>query len=207
MDDFISQAKSRQEVPRKPERRHWLRRILVGVVVLLAIGAGVFFWIVQKTRTNPPYSTALALIQSDVQLVEQLGEPIRDLRWLPTSGYPKQFQMQVEGPRGKADISVTAGEFEGKWELMAIDVFIREERKRLSLDTGSGAGAAPTWNPGGTPSEGESSAEIGLAPPAGINIELPSDPAPGPTGDRSQDGPDMNIQLPSIPPVPESPTP
>ena len=204
---MTSSGSPSQDAPEQPRRKHWLRRVLVGLVLLLAVGAGVFFWIVQKTRTNPPYSTALALIQSDVQLVEQLGEPIRDLRWLPTSGYPKQFQMQVEGPRGKADIGVTAGEFEGKWELMAIDVFIREGHKRFSLDTGSGAGAAPSWNPGGSPNEGESSAEIGLAPPAGIDIALPSDSPPGPTGDRSQDGPDMNIQLPSIPPVPESPTP
>ena len=207
MDDLINQPKTRQDAPPQPKRGSRLRRFLVGIVLLLAVCVCVFFWFVHKTRSNPPYNTALTLIQNDAQLVQHLGQPIRDLRWLPTSGYPKQFQMQVEGPGGKADISVTAGEFDGKWELTAVDVFIREGSKRFSLDTGSGADDAPTWNPGGSSTETTASGEIGLEPPPGVNVELPGGGPPGVEINLPEMPPEINIQLPSIPPAPESPKP
>lgn len=207
MDDLINQPKTRQDAPPPPKRRSWMRRFLTRLLLLLAVCAGLFFWMVHKTRSNPPYSTALALIQNDPQLAEHLGQPIRDLRWLPTSGYPKQFQMQVEGPRGKADISVTAGEFDSKWELTAVDVFIREGNERLSLNTGGGAGDAPTWTPGGSPPQSTTPGEISLEPPAGINIELPGSTPPGVQIDKPENTPQMNVQLPPIPPTPEAPKP
>jgi len=177
VDDIINQRQVQQDSPAQPKRGRWLRRFLLGFLLFFAIGACAFFWLTHNTRSQPPYSTALELIQNDAQLIEHIGQPIRDLRWLPTSGYPKQFQMQVDGPKGLADISVSAGEFEGKWELTAIDVFIREGSQRFSLSTGSGAGDAPTWSPAGATPDGGDSGDLGLEPPAGIHIELPEMPS------------------------------
>lgn len=206
MDDFINQPKPRQDARPQPKRKSWLRRILVALVLLAVVCVGGFFWMVQKTRTNPPYSTALVLIEKDPQLIQELGTPIRDLRWLPTSGYPAQFQMQVAGPRGKADISVTAGRFEGKWELTAVDVLIREGGKRFSLNTGS-QGAAPTWNPGGSAAQGGDSGDAGLAPPIGLDSGTSGGGPPGVKIELPEASPDMNIQLPPVPPAPEAPKP
>ena len=193
MDDFINQRRSQQDAPAPPKRGGCLRRFLLGSLLLFAVLACVFFWFTHNTRSKPPYSTALELILSDPQLIEYLGEPISDRRWLPTSGYPKQFQMQVEGPKGLADISVSAGEFDGKWELTAVDVFVREGSKRFSIDRGDGgAGDAPTWS-GGSTTGGEKTGEIGLEPPAGVDVELPGGGPPG-----------VEINLPDMPPAPES---
>ncbi len=211
MDDIINQRQSQQEAPTPPKRRNWLLIaflflfVMPAVLLLLlgGVGFGVFLWIVNDTRSQPPYSAALELIQKDAQLIEHLGEPIRDLRWLPTDGYPKQFQMQVEGPKGLADISVTAGEFDGKWELTAVDVFVREGSKRFSLEMESGSGDAPTWG-GGAATASESTGELGLDPPAGINIQLPGGGPPGVEISLPESPPDMNIQMPHVPPAPES---
>ncbi|NLS92596.1 MAG: hypothetical protein GXX96_10585 [Planctomycetaceae bacterium] len=194
MDDVVTSPQGKHDSPASPKRGRWLKRFLVGVLLLVVICVGVFFWLVSRTRGNPPYSTALELILNDSQLAEHLGEPIRDLRWLPTSGYPKQFQMQVEGPKGVADVAVSAGQFEGKWELTAVDVFIREGGKRFSLDTGSGAGDAPTWS-GGAATEDKKPDDLGLEPPAGIDLEAPGGP------------PGVKIELPPMPEMPPAPQP
>ena len=121
MDDLINQPPQAQDAPVPSRRGHWLRRLLLGLLILFGVLACAFFWFTHHARSNPPYSTALDLIQNDAQLIEHLGEPIRNVRWLPSGNYPTQFQIQVKGPRGMADISVTAGEFDGKWEVTALD--------------------------------------------------------------------------------------
>ncbi len=203
MDDIINQRQSQQEAPTRPKRGRWLKRLLLGVLLFFVAVTCLFFWFVSTTRSQPPYSTALELILSDAQLIEQLGEPVRDLRWLPTSGYPTQFQMQVEGPKGLADISVSAGEFDGKWELTAVDVFVREGSKRFSLEMEGGSSDAPTWGGGAAPAS-ESTDDLGLDPPAGIDIQLPGGGPPGVEISLPEIPPDMNIQMPDVPPAPES---
>ncbi len=204
MDDLMNQPKPQANDTPKPKRKSWLRRIFLGGVLLVALGACLFFGMVYKTRSNPPYSTALELVLNDEQMIEHLGSPIHDVRWLPTSGYPKQFQMQVEGPKGLADISVTAGEFDGQWELVAVDVLTRNGGKRFSLDTGSGSGSgeAPTWNPGGSSTEPGPSGDTGLQPPS--SIELPPTGPPGVEINLPEPSPDLNIELPPMPEGPNS---
>lgn len=207
MDDFMNHPNPQPNDTPKRKRKSWLRRIFLGAVLLVALGACLFFWIVYKTRSNPPYSTALELVLNDKQLIEHLGSPIRDVRWLPTSGYPKQFQMQVEGPKGLADISVTAGEFGGQWELVAVDVLVRNGSKRFSLDTGggSGSGDAPTWNPGGVSTEPGPSGDTGLQPPS--SVELPAGGPPGVEINLPEPSPDLKIEMPPMPAGPNSPNP
>jgi hypothetical protein len=204
VDDIINQRQTPQDASAPPKRRRWFRWLFFLAVLVIGVGFCVFSVVVYSVRSKPPYSKAIELIQSDAQLIEHIGEPIRDLRWLPTSGYPEQFQMQVQGPSGVADISVRAGEFEGQWQLMAVDVFVRESSKRFSLDTGSGAGDAPTWTPSAPGTEASGDSDIGLEPPAGIDIELPGEGPPGVNIELPEPSPDLNIQMPEIPPAPES---
>ncbi len=204
MDDIINQRQTPQEAPRPRKPRRWLLRILFGFLLLIAVGVCAFFWLVHNTRSQAPYSTALELIQNDPQLIEQVGQPIRDLRWLPTAGYPEQFQMQVEGPQGLADISVKAGQFDGNWELMAIDVLVREGSKRFSLEIGSGSGDAQLWTPPNAEAEDNGSSHIGLPSPTGTSIELPGGGPPDVEINLPEMPPTMDFQTPSIPPSPES---
>lgn len=208
MDDIINRPPEEQETLPPPSRGGCLRRALLILLLLFAVLACAFFWFTHSTRSKPPYSTALELIQNDPQLIEQLGQPIRNVRWLPSGNFPTQFQIQVKGPQGMADVSVTAGEFDGNWEVTALSARVydpdkpRETATSFSLDIGSSGGDAPVW-PGATEApawppagsgadEGsEGSGDLGLEPPPGINVELPESPP-------------MNIELPSVPPAPES---
>lgn len=206
MEDRINQTPVQQDVPARRKRGSWLRRFLLGFLLLLAVLVCVFFWLTYDTRSKPPYSTALELIRNDAQLIEHLGQPIRNVRWLPSGDYPTQFQIQVKGPKGMADISVTAGDFEGKWEITALDARVyapdspHDTARSFSLDIGISAEDAPTWPPGGAATEGEGGGDLGLEPPQGIDIGLPDGGPPS----VEIDFPDMNIEMPSIPPTPES---
>ena len=166
------------------------------------IGVGLFAAIVYRTRSNPPFVTALKLIQADAQLGEHLGTPIRDTRWLPSGAYPEQFNLRVEGPKGAADVSIRARQLEGAWVIAAADAVVLNGATRLSLDTGAGGGPgdAPSWSP---PEGGETQGEgdDGRAAP-GVKLDMPE----GPPGVRIQlpdSSPDMNIQMPSIPAPPQ----
>lgn len=206
MDDIINGPQEEQETLPPPRPGGCLRRILLVLLLLFAVLACAFFWFTHSTRSKPPYSTALELIQNDPQLIEHLGQPIRNVRWLPSGNFPTQFQIQVKGPQGMADVSVTAGEFDGTWEVTALSARVYDPDKPLEtatsfpLDIGSsigdapawpGAADAPPWPPAGAGVEGEESGNLGLEPPSGINVELPESPP-------------MNIELPSVPPVPDS---
>ena len=99
--------------PQAAPRRRWLGRLARVLLLILVIGVGLFAAIVYRTRNNPPFVTALKLIQADAQLGEHLGTPIRDTRWLPSGAYPEQFNLRVEGPKGAADVSIRARRSKG----------------------------------------------------------------------------------------------
>ena len=215
MDDVINQRQQDQEAPTPPKRGGWIRRFLFGLVLFFAVLTCVFFWFTHNTRSKPPYSTALELIEDDAKLIEHLGQPIRNVRWLPSGNFPTQFQIQVKGPQGMADVSVTAGEFEGNWEVTALSARVYDPDDPLGTATtfplgiGAGSGDAPAWSgaanapawpPAGAAPGGE--AAPGLEPPAGINMELPG----GPPGVEIEipKTPPMNIEMPSVPSAPKS---
>ena len=196
-----------------------MRRILLGLVLLVAVLTCAFFWFTHKTRSTPPYSTALELIQNDAKLIEHIGEPIRNVRWLPSGNFPTQFQIQVKGPQGMADVSVTAGEFEGIWGITALSARVFDPSKphetatSFPLDTGSGssggdapawpgAAEAPPWPPAGAAPASKGDAAPGTTPPTGTNPQLPGGP-PG-IEIKLPESPPMNIEMPSAPPAPKS---
>lgn len=221
MDDINNQPQQVQDAPVSSKQGSWLRRILLSVLLLFAVLACAFFWFTYNARSNPPYSTALELIQNDARLIEYLGKPIQNVRWLPSGNYPTQFQIQVKGPQGMADVSVTAGEFDGKWEITALDARVfdperpHETAKTFSIDIGSSDGDAPVWPPAGASPESGGGVIPGLAPPGGVDIELPSSGPPGVEVELPSSGPPgvevelpaappMNIEQPSVPPAPKS---
>jgi len=218
VDDAINRSEEVQETPAPPKRGGWLRRLLLGFVVLIAVLTCAFFWFTHNVRSKPPYSTALELIQKDTKLIDAIGEPIQNVRWLPSGNFPSQFQIQVKGPQGRADVSVTAGEFGGNWEVTAMNARVfdpskpRETAPSFPLDAGRGGGAgeapawpgaaeAPAWPPAGAATEGESGTIPGLAPPSGFNMESPGGPPN--VNIELPDSPPMNVELPAVPPAPE----
>lgn len=202
MDDILKPQQPTERPAPRP-RRHWFRWFLFFLLFIVLAGAGVFAAIVYRTRGAPPFSTALKLIQEDPQLSEHLGRPIKDKRWLPSGPYPEQFNLQVEGPKGVADVTVRARQFEGAWALLSVDAVVLNGGKRLSLDTGAGGGPgeAPTWSPSGAGTA--PGGDAGLEPPAGVNVELPAGP-PGISIELPDSPPDLKIQMPSAaePPKP-----
>ena len=214
MDDVMNRPEGEQETSTTSKRGGCLRRLLLGFVLLISVATCAFFWFTHKTRSRPPFSTALELIQNDVKLIEHIGEPISNVRWLPSGNFPSQFQIQVKGPKGMADVSVTAGEFGGVWEVTALSARVFDPSKphetatSFPLDTGSGTGAgeapawpgaseapawrgaseAPAWPPAGTTPEGSGTASE-FKPPSGPQTGPPEGP------------PNVNIEVPNSPPL------
>ena len=201
MDDVLNPRQPDAPAASRPRRR-WFRRLLYFLLLIVVGGAGVFAVIVYRVRSSPPFVTALKLIQEDPQLNEYLGGPLRETRLLPSGPYPEQFNLQVKGPNGVADVSIRARQLEGKWVLSAVDAVILNGGKRLSLDTsaGGGPGDAPTWSPsGGGATAGD---DAGLEPPPGVKVEQPEGP-PGVSIELPESPPDLDIQMPSIPSPPK----
>jgi cytochrome oxidase complex assembly protein 1 len=175
--------------------RKWPCFIVVFAIILFllcsGLGGGIFVFIAGARKSSPPYRMALEQVQTNPQVIEQLGQPIEDATILPAVNYDSgraSLDFDVAGPNGKAHVRAEARMIGGQWGLTSVEVNI-DGGGHLSLDVSSGEGPsdAPAW----TPNAGDAtSLEDSATTPAEMKIEV--------------DLPfDVDVQLPDIPKLPE----
>ena len=148
--------------------------VLAMILVCSGVCGGVFLAIAGAMKSSPVYRMALERVQSDPQVIEELGQPIAGTSWLPTGNIAvtndsgrASLDFNVAGPSGSAHVRTEARMIGGQWGLTSVEVHL-DGGETLSLDVGSDEGLsdAPAWSPQGgqttTPGESDS-------PPPAIN--------------------------------------
>ncbi len=69
------------------------------VVGGLAVGAFIFFGVVQVIKSSAPYQTALSKAQNSPEVQEELGTPIKD-------GFMPSGSVKVENDTGTAEFTI-----------------------------------------------------------------------------------------------------
>jgi hypothetical protein len=120
-------------------RRNWIIAILVAVVVLLAaIGVGVFFFVMSLMKGSDVYREALARMNANALATQVLGAPIE-------AGFP-MGKIQISGPSGEAELSIPvtgsarrgtiyleATKEMGKWRYDRIELEVEGRDERIDL--------------------------------------------------------------------------
>lgn len=177
------------EASRPEQKSSWKRWVAALVVVAILVAAAALGWYAGggKYKWSSPYREALRQVAGHPQVVQRLGQPVRDASWLPsgsmTPGERPQANLmfRVAGPRGKADVHVQARQVAGKWGGTISVSFGPGERVQLELGEAD-EGAAPRFEPAGQ-------ASGPAATPAPPPPAAPGQPAPGPS-------PEIRIDIP-----------
>jgi hypothetical protein len=120
-------------------RRNWIIAALVAVLVLLiAIGVGVFFFIVSLLKGSDVYREALARMNANERATQVLGLPIE-------AGFP-MGNIQISGPSGEAALSIPvtgslrrgtiyleATKAMGQWTYDRIELEVEGRDERIDL--------------------------------------------------------------------------
>lgn len=136
-----SRTVSMSSVPRAlPHRNRWSRRhwkLLVSLIVLCsgAAVAALFYFI----RTSDAASLAISTAQSNTQLQQRLGEPIR-VGWIisgniqvnPASG-SADLAIPVSGPKGSGTVYTEAHKSAGLWHLDQLQFADKASGERMDL--------------------------------------------------------------------------
>ncbi len=182
----------------KPQRSRCRRALLVLLVVVIVIGVGapvVWYQLGGKLRYTQPYKAAMALLEKDPQVRQQLGAPIRNasILGLPSGsvfGENANLVFKIGGPKGKAAVRADARVIGGQWAVRALEVTCADG-KRISVNTSAGGGDdAPQWTPapGADPTTPKEPAK-----------EAPKAAAP------ASPGPNLQFDLPDLGPAEKGP--
>ncbi len=162
-------------------RRGWKPWGVAAVVLAILVAAVAAGWYAGSGRYkwSEPYRAALRRIAAHPQVVQRLGQPIRDASWLPsgtlTEGERGQANLmfRVAGPQGTADVHVQARQVGGSWGGTVSVSFGPGDRVQLELEE-AGQGEAPRFEAAGqAPTAGKPSGLPNAVQPAGL--------PPGPT--------------------------
>ncbi len=111
-------------------RRRVLLWVFLGVVLCIALFGVVLVLVLRHTFTNAaPYQMALELLRSDPQVMEVLGEPVRESWWVTgsmrSSGSVSSASLRftISGPRGAAQVDLRASNLSGQWVIHLLRVF------------------------------------------------------------------------------------
>lgn len=170
-------------------KSRWKRRVAAVVLPAILVAAIAAAWYAGGGRYKwcPPYREALRQVAGHPQVVERLGQPVRDASWLPsgslTSGERPQANLmfRVAGPRGKADVHVQARQVAGQWGGTISVSFGPGERVQLELGE-AGQNEAPRFEASGqaagtaaiaAPSPPAPAGQAAPEPSGEIRIEIP----------------------------------
>jgi len=188
--DLQALDKDLQEFGRQQKQRGWWSRnwlwfvptlLLTMVVLCCGCPAGIFYWVFNKVYDLEVFQIAMAKIEADDGLRQELGQPIEIVRWPPpafsieaTNGSGEaDIRWEIEGPKGRAKAHVHARLTDNRWEVVILEVVLPNGKKVSIAAEGDGADDAPPFEnpkPGATKPE-----ETGPAP----EINLPTfDDAP-----------------------------
>lgn len=104
-------------------RRHWRWAMPLAVVVGIAAAAGAVWFALSQwaywSKSSTPYQEAMRRARCNIELVEALGEPLRD-GYLPAgsmhSNGQSQFVIGVTGPQGKGRLFLNAKRSGDHWD-------------------------------------------------------------------------------------------
>ncbi len=167
--------------PAPGPKSRWKRWLAACLVLAILVAGAAWGWYAGGGRYKwcPPYREALRQVASHPQVVQRLGQPIRDASWLPSGsitagGQPQaNLMFRVAGPQGKADVHVQARQVAGQWGGTISVSFGPGERVQLELGE-AGQGEAPRFEAPGQPAG--TAAPVTPPPPV-----PPAAPASGPT--------------------------
>lgn len=179
-----------EKTPSAPEaarkRRRW--PLITAIIVVVLVAGGFIAWreLGGKLKSTEPYQMALVRVQADPEVIAQLGQPIRDVEFLPSGsiyGDKANVMFRIAGPRGRASVRAEARRIGGSWGLSLLEV-TTVDQKRISVNTASGSGGegdAPAWKPGAAAKpDSEPAKTPPLASPSpDIQLEVPDLAPPG----------------------------
>lgn len=131
------------------QQKSWFKRNWIWVIslsgcltfiILLVLGIGSFFYGVTKVLTkSEPSEYAMEMTQSNVQIIESIGEPIEkngmpsgNISYVNESG-EADLQIPVKGPKGDAVVFVKAHKVEGEWIYEELYVLIENTQEKINL--------------------------------------------------------------------------
>ena len=76
---------------------------------------GIFAWLIGSLKSSEPYQMALERVRTNPQVMDQLGDPIKESSWMPTGNFSYNttngvasgeatFAFDVAGPKGTAHV-------------------------------------------------------------------------------------------------------
>ncbi|GEM_PF-800446 len=166
------------------------------IISVILLCAGVVFVSIYFFERSAPYKMALKKVQTDPQVVQQLGQPIEEIYWIPAGSLrfendsgSANYTFPVQGPKGEATVSVVARMIDGKWGLTELTVTYPDGTRQMLdvADTGSSEMDAPKWTPDGG----------GEAVPDRDEVPGPRIPATDHEGNPA--GPEINLEVPQVP--------
>jgi hypothetical protein len=166
----------------KPQRGWWRRNwkwfvpaVLIGCVAIACLGAAIFLY---EIHHRDPYIKTMAAALENPVLKEALGEPMKDLRWLPApldGYYTKEdrgevnWYWEIGGPKGNCKIHVQGRRLQGQWQYQVMEATLADGRK-ISLIKEDAEGGAPLYNPQTATEKKKPDAE---APPPDVDVKIP----------------------------------
>ena len=105
--------------PVRPPKSRLLPAIVIGISILVIPSLIVFQLLVHR---HPAYRTGISLVQQDSDAKKLLGEPIEVARWAYGRSYhgAANFKFRVSGPRGKAEVVLSAEREDASWRIRYI---------------------------------------------------------------------------------------
>ena len=117
---------------------------LLVLIVPCGCCGGILWWVIGSLKSSEPYQMALHRVQTAPQVIEQLGEPVEELSWMPTGNFSfrtingvtsgrASFDFSVSGPKGEARVHAGAVCNNGKWVFRVLDVTPAGSGRTISL--------------------------------------------------------------------------
>jgi len=174
------QAFGQQEKQRGWFSRNWLWFIPTLLIVLFIFCCGgpalIGFNIASKALRSGPYETAMQKIQADPTLKQELGEPIKDVSWIPAGRLEFEndrgeadLRFDIAGPKNQAKAHMQARCTNAKWELTVLEVTL-SSGKTIQLLTNGGNDAPPF-----KPTKPANAKPETKGPAPELNFSIPSD--------------------------------
>lgn len=117
---------------------------LLALVLPCGCCGGIVWWVIGSMKSSEPYQMALHRVQTDLQVIDQLGEPIEEAGWMPTGNFSfhtdngvasgeARFDFSVRGPKGTAHVHADARCRDGKWVFRVLTVTPASTGRKISL--------------------------------------------------------------------------
>ncbi len=126
-------------IPEATWWQNWRKAILLGIVLIVGIGA-IFYSVAMHIFTSSyAYREALLRVQNSQTITSSLGSPIEtgyiilgEVNSTGPAGYAT-LQIPIHGPNGRGTIYVEANEHLGVWKLTGLIVEINQSGRRVDL--------------------------------------------------------------------------